>query len=82
MFRLTSEYSPRGDQPQAIATLTGFVREGRRHVVLRGVTGLANMTREEAPPGPPLGSTAPVGVATVPTEDAFSVPKWNTALSE
>jgi len=39
VFRLTSEYSPRGDQPQAIATLTGFVREGRRHVVLRGVTG-------------------------------------------
>ena len=39
MFRLSSEYSPRGDQPQAIAALTGFVRDGRRHVVLRGVTG-------------------------------------------
>ena len=39
MFRLSSEYSPRGDQPQAIAALTGFVREGRRHMVLRGVTG-------------------------------------------
>ncbi len=39
MFRLTSEYSPRGDQPPAIAGLTRFVREGRRHVVLRGVTG-------------------------------------------
>ncbi len=39
MFRLASEYSPRGDQPQAIAALTGFVRDGRRHVVLRGVTG-------------------------------------------
>ncbi len=39
MFRLTSEYSPRGDQPQAIADLTRVVREGRRHVVLRGVTG-------------------------------------------
>ncbi len=26
MFRLTSEYSPRGDQPQAIADLTRFVR--------------------------------------------------------
>ncbi len=39
MFRLTSEYSPRGDQPQAITDLTRVVREGRRHVVLRGVTG-------------------------------------------
>ena len=39
MFRLTSEYSPRGDQPQAIADLTRFVRAGRRHSVLRGVTG-------------------------------------------
>jgi excinuclease ABC subunit B len=39
VFRLSSEYSPRGDQPQAIAALTGFVREGRRHMVLHGVTG-------------------------------------------
>ncbi len=39
MFRLTSEYSPRGDQPQAISALTGFVRSGERHAVLRGVTG-------------------------------------------
>ena len=39
MFRLSSEYSPRGDQPQAIAALTDFVRAGRPHMVLRGVTG-------------------------------------------
>ncbi|MEK7701384.1 MAG: excinuclease ABC subunit UvrB [candidate division NC10 bacterium] len=39
MFRLASEYSPRGDQPQAIAALARFVEDGRRHVVLRGVTG-------------------------------------------
>ena len=39
MFRLTSDYSPRGDQPQAIEDLTRFVRDGRRHSVLRGVTG-------------------------------------------
>src|SRR5512132_2243844 len=39
MFRLTSDYAPRGDQPTAIADLTRFVREGRRHSVLRGVTG-------------------------------------------
>jgi excinuclease ABC subunit B len=39
VFRLSSEYSPRGDQPQAIAALTGFVRDAQRHMVLRGVTG-------------------------------------------
>jgi excinuclease ABC subunit B len=39
VFRLSSEYSPRGDQPQAIADLTRFVTAGHRHAVLRGVTG-------------------------------------------
>src|SRR5512145_1854087 len=39
MFTLTSDYEPRGDQPKAIADLTRFVTEGRKHSVLRGVTG-------------------------------------------
>src|SRR2546427_2333392 len=39
MFRLTSDFPPRGDQPQAIDVLTGHVRAGRGHTVLRGVTG-------------------------------------------
>ncbi|HUF94325.1 MAG TPA: excinuclease ABC subunit UvrB [Candidatus Limnocylindria bacterium] len=39
VFRLSSEYEPRGDQPQAIADLSRHVEGGRRHVVLRGVTG-------------------------------------------
>jgi excinuclease ABC subunit B len=39
MFRLTSEFSPQGDQPGAIRELTAHVRAGRRHSVLRGVTG-------------------------------------------
>src|SRR5437867_347900 len=39
MFRLTSDYSPRGDQPQAIERLTELVSSGQRHTVLRGVTG-------------------------------------------
>ncbi|MGH7392161.1 MAG: excinuclease ABC subunit UvrB [Candidatus Rokuibacteriota bacterium] len=39
MFRLTSEFPPRGDQPQAIARLDELLRGGRRHSVLRGVTG-------------------------------------------
>ncbi len=38
-FRLSSEYEARGDQPRAIEELTRFVRAGRPHVVLRGVTG-------------------------------------------
>jgi excinuclease ABC subunit B len=39
VFRLVSDYAPRGDQPQAIARLTELIRAGHRHVVLRGVTG-------------------------------------------
>jgi excinuclease ABC subunit B len=39
MFRLVSDFPPRGDQPAAIARLTELVRAGRPHVVLRGVTG-------------------------------------------
>ena len=39
MFRLTSEFSPQGDQPSAIEQLTAHVRAGRPHSVLRGVTG-------------------------------------------
>jgi excinuclease ABC subunit B len=39
VFRLQSEYAPRGDQPAAIETLTRLVKDGRRHAVLRGVTG-------------------------------------------
>jgi excinuclease ABC subunit B len=39
MFGLTSEFPPRGDQPQAIARLADHLGQGRRHLVLRGVTG-------------------------------------------
>jgi excinuclease ABC subunit B len=39
VFRLSADYTPRGDQPQAIEALTRYVRERRRHAVLRGVTG-------------------------------------------
>ncbi|NPV27252.1 MAG: excinuclease ABC subunit UvrB [Firmicutes bacterium] len=38
-FRLKSEYTPRGDQPQAIAKLVEGVRQGMRHQTLLGVTG-------------------------------------------
>ena len=38
-FRLRSQFSPRGDQPQAIAQLLAGLREGRMHQVLLGVTG-------------------------------------------
>ena len=46
------------------------------------MTGLANMIREEGPPGPPLGSTTPVAVVTVPTDEAFSLPNWNAIVTE
>src|SRR5881409_3463305 len=38
-FRLESEFSPRGDQAQAIEKLTAGVRAGTKHQVLLGVTG-------------------------------------------
>ncbi len=38
-FKLTSEYSPTGDQPQAIDELVDGIRRGDRSQVLLGVTG-------------------------------------------
>jgi excinuclease ABC subunit B len=39
LFRLVSEFEPRGDQPEAIQRLTAGLRENRKHQVLLGVTG-------------------------------------------
>jgi excinuclease ABC subunit B len=39
VFQLNSEYSPQGDQTQAIAKLTKSVLAGNRHQTLLGVTG-------------------------------------------
>jgi excinuclease ABC subunit B len=39
LFRLVSDFEPRGDQPEAIRLLTAGLREGRKHQVLLGVTG-------------------------------------------
>ena len=39
MFELVSTYSPAGDQPQAIASLTEGLLSGAKHQVLLGVTG-------------------------------------------
>jgi len=38
-FRLAGNFTPQGDQPQAIAELVAGVEEGRRHQTLLGVTG-------------------------------------------
>ena len=38
-FKVVSEYSPAGDQPQAIAALAEGVKQGLREQVLMGVTG-------------------------------------------
>lgn len=51
-FELVSEFSPTGDQPQAIEQLTAGVREGIEHQTLLGVTGsgktftVANVIKE------------------------------------
>ncbi len=39
LFKFQSEFTPSGDQPQAIAALTAGVRSGKKHQVLLGVTG-------------------------------------------
>ena len=39
LFRLNSEYSPQGDQSQAIAKLVKSINAGNRHQTLLGVTG-------------------------------------------
>jgi excinuclease ABC subunit B len=38
-FKLVSDYSPQGDQPQAIEQIVRGINEGRDHQVLLGVTG-------------------------------------------
>ncbi|MFU8858231.1 MAG: excinuclease ABC subunit UvrB [Deferrisomatales bacterium] len=38
-FRLVTDFTPGGDQPEAVQALTRGVEEGRRHQVLLGVTG-------------------------------------------
>ncbi len=38
-FEIQSEYSPAGDQPQAIESLVRGIREGKKSQVLLGVTG-------------------------------------------
>jgi len=39
IFKLTSAFTPKGDQPQAIEALTGAIKTGQKHQVLLGVTG-------------------------------------------
>lgn len=38
-FRLTTDYSPTGDQPQAIAELVAGLDSGKKEQTLLGVTG-------------------------------------------
>ncbi|MBT6883720.1 MAG: hypothetical protein HOA30_06640, partial [Rhodospirillaceae bacterium] len=39
VFKLHSEFSPAGDQPQAITELTNGIQDGENNQVLLGVTG-------------------------------------------
>ena len=38
-FKLTSDYYPTGDQPEAISELVKGVEDGQKYQTLRGVTG-------------------------------------------
>ncbi len=39
MFKLHSEYTPTGDQPQAIEYLSNGIKQGKKFQTLLGVTG-------------------------------------------
>ncbi|NBQ57465.1 MAG: excinuclease ABC subunit UvrB [Opitutaceae bacterium] len=39
LFKLASDYEPKGDQPQAIAQLVNSIKAGNKHQTLLGVTG-------------------------------------------
>src|SRR5436309_747931 len=39
LFRLTTEFQPKGDQPEAIRKLSRGIDAGKKHQVLLGVTG-------------------------------------------
>ncbi|MDP6571673.1 MAG: DEAD/DEAH box helicase family protein, partial [Patescibacteria group bacterium] len=55
-FKLTSKFKPTGDQPQAIADLSGGVKKGAKEQTLLGVTGsgktfsMANIIQEVKKP--------------------------------
>lgn len=55
-YKLTTSFTPKGDQPKAIAELTDGIFKGIRHQVLRGVTGsgktfsVANVIRNVSKP--------------------------------
>ena len=38
-FQLVSEFTPKGDQPEAIETLVSGIQKGHKHQILLGVTG-------------------------------------------
>ena len=52
MFKLKSNYTPAGDQPQAIKELVDGINNGKKHQVLLGATGtgktftIANVIKE------------------------------------
>ncbi|MGO1989925.1 DEAD/DEAH box helicase family protein, partial [Mammaliicoccus vitulinus] len=38
-FKIHSDYSPQGDQPEAIKSLVKGIKDGKRHQTLLGATG-------------------------------------------
>ena len=55
-FTIKSDYTPKGDQPQAIKKLADGIKEGKHHQILQGVTGsgktftMANIIQEVQKP--------------------------------
>ncbi|KUK84279.1 MAG: uvrB [Microgenomates bacterium 39_6] len=48
-FKLKSDFSPTGDQPQAIKKLTKGIKQGMKHQVLLGVTGSGKSLAHKEP---------------------------------
>ena len=55
-FTIKSDYTPKGDQPEAIKKLADGIKEGKHHQILQGVTGsgktftMANIIQEVQKP--------------------------------
>lgn len=55
-FKISSEYTPQGDQPKAIKSLVKGIKEGKRHQTLLGATGtgktftMSNVIKEVGKP--------------------------------
>ena len=85
-FKINSEYKPKGDQPEAIASLAKGLKEGKKHQILRGVTGsgktftMANIIEEVQRPTLILAHNKTLATSYLQSLRSFSQTMlWNTS---